>query len=81
MPKKKDSTRDRCARFCGGKLDGIVENLKLRGELPEDKTFRFKQLRGLVYIPAGAYEIVCPLHHNTFLVVGEDGKPIVTKDN
>jgi hypothetical protein len=65
MPKKKSKIRTftksqhPCHRWCGGRLAGIVENLKLRGEIPPEFEFDIRSAIGLVYVPAGALEMTC----------------------
>lgn len=62
--------QDRCARFCGEQIKGFVENLKLRGEVPEDFEVTVRPVRGLTYVPGGSYQMKCPLHGNIFIVTG-----------
>jgi hypothetical protein len=60
-----------CAAWCAGTLDGIVANLKLCGELPEDFDVTFKSLRGLMYVPGGSYILKCR-HGRDYLAVVVD---------
>jgi hypothetical protein len=62
--------RDRCARYCGEQIKGIVENLKRTGEVTEDFEITVRPVRGLTYVPGGSYKMTCPLHGNTFIVTG-----------
>lgn len=73
---KRSAKREQCARYCGGELDGIVANLKLRGLVAPDSEFHFKLLRMFALIPPHSYQIKCALHHNVFLLVDENGKAI-----
>lgn len=56
MAKRK---RHSCVEYCEGQLHGIVDNLKLRGEISEDTKFEIKLLRGLTYVPKGTYIMKC----------------------
>lgn len=60
-----------CATWCAGQLDGIVDNLKVRGKLPEDFKVTFRSLRGLVYVPKDSYVFECR-HGRDYLAVTAD---------
>lgn len=62
------ATRKRCAEFCGGKIQGIVDNLKLRGRISPDFEAEIKPLNSFALIPPDSYVLSCPLHHRKFLV-------------
>jgi hypothetical protein len=51
--------RHPCTRWCEGRLHGIVDNLKLRGEIEPDSKFEFIALRGLMHVPGGTYILKC----------------------
>jgi hypothetical protein len=51
--------RHSCTQYCEGRLHGIVDNMKLLGEIPEDSKFEFTLLRGLMFIPGNSYILKC----------------------
>lgn len=56
MAKRK---RHSCTRYCEGRLHGIVDNLRLRGEISQDSKFEFTALRGLTFIPPNTPVLKC----------------------
>lgn len=56
-----------CETYCSGRIAGIVENLKLRGEISQGFEVEVKMLKGLRWIPAGSYVMTCE-HRRDFLV-------------
>lgn len=56
MAKRK---RHPCSTWCEGQLKGIVENLKLRGEITEEFKVEFVPMRGLTWVPGGSHILKC----------------------
>lgn len=57
-----------CQDYCAGRLRGIVENLKLRGEVGEDFHVEIRPVPpGLSWIPRNSYIAKCE-HGRQFLM-------------
>lgn len=48
-----------CARWCEQQLYGIVENLRLRGEVGEDFHVEFVPMIGIKLVPGDTYLLKC----------------------
>lgn len=48
-----------CAGWCEERLKGIVENLKLTGEVAQDYEVEFRPLAGLTYLPGNVPVMTC----------------------
>lgn len=59
---------DRCAKYCGGIIAGIVEKVRRQSENGDKLHVAVTPVKGLHWVPAGSYEMKCPLHGNTFIV-------------
>jgi hypothetical protein len=53
------TARHPCWGWCAQRLYGIVDNLKLRGELPAEAEIEVISIIGLMYVPAGTYTATC----------------------
>lgn len=63
------SQRQRCERYCGGQIQGIVERLKLNGTISEGFEAEIKPLKApLNFIPGDSFVLSCPLHKRRFLI-------------
>lgn len=58
MPKGKKKNHP-CAGWCEQQLHGIVENLRLRGEVSEDFHVEFVAMIGLQWVPPNSYTLEC----------------------
>jgi hypothetical protein len=56
-----------CRNYCAGRIMGIVDNLKLRGEIEESSRFEVKALSGWAWIPRDAVLMMCE-HDRRFTV-------------
>jgi len=56
-----------CTNYCTGTLQGIVDNLKLRGKISEEFELSVEPMRNLMWVPGGSYTMTCP-HGRKFLV-------------
>lgn len=63
-----------CWNWCAGRIEGIVENLRLRGEIDADFDVEIRSARGLTWVPAGALQMTCQ-HRRTYVVVPKQDGP------
>lgn len=61
------NARHECWGWCGQQLLGIVDNLKLRGELPPEAEIEVISVIGLMFIPGGTYTAKCR-HGRTYIL-------------
>lgn len=74
MPKKKKiktftKRQHPCWGWCAQKLLGIIDNLKLCEEIPQDAEYDLRSAIGLVYVPAGALQFTC--QHGRVYILAE----------
>lgn len=62
--------RHSCVEYCAGRLRGMAENLKLRGEIPDDFRVQVRPVRLIARVPAGAFVAKCE-HGRKFVVIPE----------
>jgi hypothetical protein len=65
---KKYRSHPLCPDHCVAKLEGICENARRTGLVPEDFEMEIKTLDGLSFIPANTYVAECE-HGREFLMV------------